>query len=443
MRTFSRATEMTGIAAIAVIALLWSSQSVSAYTPSPIVPTLLERAKSDKDLTELMVSVRRELHRKPEVMYKEFETSKVIQRELERLGIPFVAGIGGTGVVATIGTGEAPVVGLRADMDALPLDEESEVPFKSEHDGRMHACGHDIHVTMLLGAASMLREMEKSGDLGRGTVKLCFQPAEEGGAGALHIRKHLESGKHPLQSMFGFHVWPGLETGKVASRQGTIMASAAFFKCFFKGKGTHGAMPHLGRDPVVAASAAIQALQTLVSRTSSPFDSSVVSVTQFKAGEAFNVIPDETMIGGTVRALTEESMRTLIEKATVILENVGRAYGCEVTVDFMEKQHPITPPVVNSEGSHKVASAVGRALLGEENVIVTEPSMAAEDFSYYTQKASCAFVFLGIKNDSKGTGSFPLHHPKFTADEDVMPIGAAYHTALALETLGQAVKHEL
>ena len=403
---------------------------------------LLRNARSDENFRQWLVGVRRELHRKPELMYKEHETSKVIQRELEKLGIPFVAGIGGTGVVATLGNGDGPVVGLRADMDALPIDEDSGVAFRSEHDGRMHACGHDVHVTMLLGAARMLKDLEGSGELGAGTVKFCFQPAEEGGAGAKHIRRHLDGSGVALESMFGFHVWPGLKTGVAASRKGTIMASAAFFKCFFKGKGTHGAMPHLGRDPVVAASAAIQALQTLVSRISSPFDSSVVSVTQFKAGEAFNVIPNETMIGGTVRATTEESMRTLIEEATSVLENVGRAYGCEVTVDFMEQEHPITPPVVNSAGGYGVAERVGKALLGEEGMIEVEPSMAAEDFSYYTQGgAEGAFVFLGISGG--GEGDFPLHHPKFTADEEVLPIGAAFHTALALDVLGNRDKAEL
>jgi len=257
----------------------------------------------------------------------------------------------------------------------------------------------------------------------------------------LHMRKYLDEAGVQLKSMFGFHVWPNLATGKVATRRGTIMASAAFFKCFFKGKGTHGAMPHLGTDPVVAASAAIQALQTLVSRTSSPFDSSVVSVTQFKAGEALNVIPDKTMIGGTVRAMTEETMRNLIERATMIMESIGKAHGCEVVVDFMEKDHPVTPPVVNSKASHELVSSVGKALLGEDSVIETEPSMAAEDFSYYTQNNDGAFTFLGIQGGADGT--FPLHHPKFTADENVLPIGVAFHTALALSSLGENTKSEL
>ena len=326
--------------------------------------------------------MRRELHSKPELMYEEVETSKIIQRELKKLDIPFTSGIGKTGVIGVIGTGEEPVIALRADIDALPLEEESGVPFRSQHPGRMHACGHDIHTTMLLGAGRLLKKLESSGELGKGTIKLAFQPAEEGGAGALHIREHLKD----IKAIYGFHIWPGVPTGTVASRSGTIMASAAFFKCFFKGKGTHGAMPHLGRDPVVAASAAIQALQTLVSRRTSPLDSSVVSVTQFKAGEAYNVIPDEVMIGGTMRALTEDAMELLVEGARGMVESIGAGYGMTTTCDFMEDVHPITPPVVNSKEAFHFATEVGRMMLGEEKVIETEPTMGAEDFSYYTQK---------------------------------------------------------
>lgn len=420
-----------------LLALAASVARASAEAPPAIdkafVSGLLESAKADKDFREWMLSVRRELHSKPELMYEEVETSKIIQRELKKLDIPFTSGIGKTGVIGVIGTGEEPVIALRADIDALPLEEESGVPFRSQHPGRMHACGHDIHTTMLLGAGRLLKKLESSGDLGKGTIKLAFQPAEEGGAGALHIREHLKD----IKAIYGFHIWPGVPTGTVASRSGTIMASAAFFKCFFKGKGTHGAMPHLGRDPVVAASAAIQALQTLVSRRTSPLDSSVVSVTQFKAGEAYNVIPDEVMIGGTMRALTEDAMELLVEGARGMVESIGAGYGMTTTCDFMEDVHPITPPVVNSKEAFHFATEVGRMMLGEENVIETEPTMGAEDFSYYTQKADGAFIFLG------GGGEYPLHHPKFYADEEVLPIGAAYHTALAVSSMVQEGKNEL
>jgi len=420
-----------------LLALAASVARASAEAPPAIdkafVSGLLESAKADKDFREWMLSVRRELHSKPELMYEEVETSKIIQRELKKLDIPFTSGIGKTGVIGVIGTGEEPVIALRADIDALPLEEESGVPFRSQHPGRMHACGHDIHTTMLLGAGRLLKKLESSGELGKGTIKLAFQPAEEGGAGALHIREHLKD----IKAIYGFHIWPGVPTGTVASRSGTIMASAAFFKCFFKGKGTHGAMPHLGRDPVVAASAAIQALQTLVSRRTSPLDSSVVSVTQFKAGEAYNVIPDEVMIGGTMRALTEDAMELLVEGARGMVESIGAGYGMTTTCDFMEDVHPITPPVVNSKEAFHFATEVGRMMLGEENVIETEPTMGAEDFSYYTQKADGAFIFLG------GGGEYPLHHPKFYADEEVLPIGAAYHTALAVSSMVQEGKNEL
>ena len=434
-------------AALLLVALCLAAGCAAGAAAPPIdvnaewTQALLATIRADDELVQYMVSIRRELHSIPETMYEEFETGKLIQRELGALGIPFTSGIGKTGIIGTIGSGGGPVVALRTDIDALPLEEEADVAFRSTHPGRMHACGHDVHMTMLLGAARMLKRMEVAGDLGAGTVKLVFQPAEEGGAGARYMLEHLTD----ASAIYGMHVWPSLPTGEVATRVGTIMASAAFFRFTFKGKGTHGAMPHLGRDPVVAAAAAIQSLQTLVSRSTSPFDAAVVSVTKFDAGKAYNVIPDQVTIGGTMRALTEESMAGLFARAEAVVRHVAGAHGCDAIADFMQDEHPVTPPVVNTPAAFERARTIGDALVGAVHVHAdVEPSMAAEDFSYYTQKMEGAFVFLGIRNETLGS-TFPLHHPKFVADENVMPIGAAMHTALAATTLGtkRSAKNEL
>jgi amidohydrolase len=294
--------------------------------------------------TDFLVSTRRTLHRKPELMYQEEETSAVVQRILRELDIPFTSGWavnqnpdvfegpGGYGIVADIGTGQPPCVLLRADMDALPIFERTENvdDFRSENDGKMHACGHDAHVSMLLGAAAVLKSVEASLP---GTVRLIVQAAEEGGAGGKRMREEgiLEMEPRP-QHAFGMHVWPTLPSGSIASRPGPLLAAAERFEVLIAGVGGHAAMPHLTIDPIVTASAIVMNLQTIVSRSISPLESGVCSITMVEAGEAFNIIPASALLRGTVRALSTETLLSLRNRVQHIVETTAATYGCNVTI---------------------------------------------------------------------------------------------------------------
>lgn len=293
--------------------------NASADAASSDLSSILDRAAA---LEPWLVSTRRTLHQFPELYWQEVNTSAYIRRVLDELGISYKYPVARTGVVGTIGSGE-PMVALRADMDALPIKEATGLEFTSRNEGVMHACGHDAHVTMLIGAAKMLKERES--EL-QGTVRLVFQPAEEGGAGGDEMVK--AGALQGAAAAFGMHVWPTIPSGVVATRPGTIMAGAIQFNMRIKGRGGHGAMPHLTHDPVVAASAIVGALQHLVSRVTSPFASSVVSVTRMQGGDAYNVIPDEARLGGTVRTTTNEDMTLLRKRVEEVAASTTAAYGC-------------------------------------------------------------------------------------------------------------------
>jgi IAA-amino acid hydrolase len=399
--------------------------SVPSSPLDPRSSTVLEQAHA---ISDWIVRLRRELHRHPELMYKEFQTSDLVCRELDALGIPYRRHVAVTGVVATIGTGDGPCVALRADMDALPIEEAADVPFRSEVPGVMHACGHDCHTAMLLGAARLLKEREA--EL-RGAVKLVFQPAEEGGAGGKLMCEQgvLENPK--VDRIFGLHVWPFLATGDVGSRSGTLLAAAGQLEITVTGKGGHAAMPHLTVDPVVTAAKIVTELQTVVSREVDPLAPSVVTVATIHGGETNNVIPGEVRLTGTVRSLTSDGLKFLQRRVREIAEHVANGNRCEAKVEFPGNDYPAT---INDAAMWSDIRAISGDMLGKERVVEMAPIMGGEDFAFFGERVPACFVALGTRNEAIGA-TFGVHHPKFLVDEAALPIGTALHVQYALSSL--------
>jgi len=393
------------------------------------------------ELQQEIVTWRRALHAQPELMYQEYKTSAYIKEQLNSMGVAFTAnwskntrqdripGDGGTGIVAEVGSGE-PIVALRTDIDALPIAEETPVPFRSQHEGRMHACGHDGHASMLLGAARLLKNL---GTKVSGTVRLIFQPAEEGGAGAKRMRE--EGVLEGVSRIFGLHLWPDLPSGSIGGRAGVALAAGDFFQLRIVGKGAHGALPHKGIDPVTAAAAAVTSLQTIVSRETDPLEAAVISVTKMNAGDAFNVIPAEVTLGGTFRSLTENGLDFLRKRIVDVVTSIATAHLCSVEgVEFMPDSFA---PTVNDPG-------VWKWLASPETDLNTnlpmhwshDPVMGSEDFGFYMQRVPGAFLFLG---QGTGAGEIPtnvsVHSPMFNMDESVLHLGTALHVHIALRSL--------
>ncbi len=381
-----------------------------------------------KKISDWIIEIRRELHKHPELMYEEFKTSELVRRELDQLDIPYKSPIAKTGVLATIGNGNGPCVALRADMDALPIHEETDVPFRSEIDGKMHACGHDCHTAMLLGAAKILKSKENEIN---GTIKLLFQPAEEGGAGGKLMREEGVLDNPEVERIFGLHVWPQMPTGQIGSREGTFLAATSFLDLTIKGVGGHAAVPHLTKDPVLTSAQVITNLQSIISRELDPLDSGVVSISAIHGGQAANVIPPEVKMLGTLRSLTMEGLLNLQKRVKEIAESVAKAHGCEAIVDYPGNDYP---PTVNDAEMWKFAKEVGTDMLGKENVNDLDAVMGGEDFAYYTQKVKGCFVVLGMQNENINA-IYSVHHPMFKADEDALHIGTALHTVFALKSL--------
>jgi amidohydrolase len=386
---------------------------------------IYERAK---EIQDWIVEIRRELHRHPELQYEEVRTSQKVRDTLDELGISYRSPIAKTGVMAMIGTGEEPCIVLRADMDALPIHEEADIDFRSEVDGKMHACGHDCHTAMLLGAARLLKEQE--GSL-RGTVKLLFQPAEEGGGGGKKMCDEGVLDSPRVSKAFGLHVWPTLPTGTIGSRAGTMLAAAGEFNITVKGQGGHAAMPHFAIDPISTAAKIVVELQTIVSREVDPLDSAVISVTTFHAGSAYNVIPPQAELKGTIRALTIERFGMLKERVQQMSTAIAVANRCEAVVDFPGIDYP---PTVNDAGVWNDVAAMASGLLGAAAVHELPAIMGGEDFAFYSQQVPSCFVGLGVRNEEQGA-TFQVHHPRFKVDEDALPIGSALHTCFAFEHL--------
>jgi len=372
------------------------------------------------------IEVRHHLHANPELSYQEFETSKFVQDKLLSFGIPFRV-IATTGVVGLIKgkNHEKRIVALRADMDALPIHEENNVPYKSTKEGIMHACGHDVHTTCLLGAAKILNETKKDWE---GTVKLIFQPGEEknpGGASYM-IRDGVLENPKP-SAIFAMHVHPGLQLGKMSFRSGKVMASADEIYITVKGKGGHAASPHLCIDPVLIASHLITSLQQVISRNSNPFNPSVLSITSFQGGTTTNVIPEEVKLKGTFRAMDETWRAKAHELITKHATSLVNSMGGEIDL-LIDKGYPA---VFNNEQLHEVAKNAAMDFIGKENVEETELRMGAEDFGYYAQQIPACFYRVGVMNKEKGITS-GVHTPTFNIDEDAIETGMGFMTWLGV-----------
>ena len=388
----------------------------------------LKIKEESKTISDWIVKIRRELHEHPELMYEEFRTSELIRRELDRLDIQYIHPIAETGVLASIGNGKGPCVALRADMDALPIHEETNVPFKSKIDGKMHACGHDCHVSMLLGAAKLLKDKESEIN---GTIKLLFQPAEEGGAGGKLMREEGALENPEVERIFGLHVWPQMPSGQIGSREGTFLAATSSLSLTVKGVGGHAAVPQLTKDSVLTSARIITNLQSIISRELDPLESGVVSITVINGGNASNVIPSEVKVKGTLRSLTMDGLKELQKRVKEISEGIAQTHGCEAIVEYVGNDYP---PTVNDSEMWKFAKNIGIELLGDDNVSDLDAVMGGEDFAYYTEKVKGCFVVLGMNNPDIDA-TYSVHHPMFKADEDALHIGTALHTIFALKSL--------
>jgi amidohydrolase len=386
--------------------------------PMPLIADIV--ARQDE-----LTGWRRRLHAYPETAFEEHETAAFVAGLLREFGAEVSEGIARTGVVGTIVNGDGPAIGLRADLDALPIPERNTFPHRSTRDGKMHACGHDGHTVMLLAAA---RHLAQTGDF-RGTVRFIFQPAEENEAGG---RAMVEEGlfrRFPVDAVYGLHNWPGLEEGRIAVRAGPIMAACDLFEIEVNGRGCHGGMPHLGSDVIVAAASLLSALQTVVSRSVDPLQSAVLSVTQFHAGETWNVLPERAVLRGTTRAFSPAVQDALESAIRRIATHVAKAHDCTARVDY-RRQYPAT---INSAEESERAARSAMTVVGPERVVRTaDPSMGAEDFAYMLAERPGCYVWLGSGRGQPGPG---LHHPRYDFNDRILPIGASYWVVLVEQEL--------
>ncbi|MEB9669244.1 MULTISPECIES: M20 peptidase aminoacylase family protein [Bacillus cereus group] len=374
-----------------------------------------------EQLTETLISIRRNLHEHPELSYEEFETTKAIKNWLEEKNITIIHSNLETGVIAEIsGNSNGPLIAIRADIDALPIQEETNLPYASKIHGRMHACGHDFHTAAIIGAAYLLKEKESSLS---GTVRFIFQPAEESSNGACKV---IEAGHlRGVQAIFGMHNKPDLPVGTIGIKDGPLMAGVDRFEIEIHGVGTHAAVPDAGVDPIVASSQIVMALQTIVSRNISSSHNAVVSVTNIHSGNTWNVIPEKATLEGTVRTFQNETREKIPELMKRIIQGVSDALGVKTEFRFYAG-----PPAVHNDTSlTNLSTQVAETM--NLNIVSPTPSMAGEDFSFYQQEIPGSFVFMGT------SGTHEWHHPAFTVDERALPVSAEYFALLAERALKQ------
>ena len=385
-----------------------------------------------------IAAVRRDIHAHPELCFKEERTADVIAAKLTEWGIPIHRGLGTTGVVGIVhgrdGGACGRAVGLRADIDALPMQEFNTFDHASKYPGKMHACGHDGHTAMLLAAAQYFSKPEHR-DFD-GTVYLIFQPAEEGGGGAREMIKEGLFERFPMQAVFGMHNWPGMAAGCFAVSPGPVMASSNEFKITIRGKGSHGAMPHLGIDPVPVACQMVQAFQTIISRNKKPIEAGVISVTMIQAGEATNVVPDFCVLQGTVRTFSVELLDMIERRMRQVAEHTCAAFEARCEFEFVRNY----PPTINSVAEAEFARQVMIGIVGEQNVLPQEPTGGAEDFSFMLQAKPGAYVFIangdGDHRDmGHGAGPCTLHNPSYDFNDALIPLGGTYWVELARQWL--------
>jgi amidohydrolase len=364
---------------------------------------------------------RHDLHAHPETAFAENRTADFIASKLQSFGIEVQRGLAGTGVVGLLSNGEGPMIGLRAEMDALPIQEQNDFSHRSTHAKCMHACGHDGHMVMLLGAARLLAERRRF----RGKVAFIFQPAEENeGGGRVMVEQGLFE-RFPIEAVYGLHNWPGLLLGKIAVRSGPLMAAFDTFELIIHGCGTHGGMPHMGIDPIVVAAHVVTAWQTITSRNVDPIDASVVSVTQIHAGDTWNVIPKNVVMRGTTRSFRDETRDLIEERLRTLAEGVCLGFGVRCELNY-QRRYPAT---VNTPDEAKHAMKAAITVVGEENVDANPtPSMAAEDFSYMLREKPGCYVWLG---NGPTEGGCSLHSPTYDFNDAALATGVSYWVRLA------------
>ena len=376
--------------------------------------------KEIQKISEHIYSYRRDFHQYPELSFQEYRTAETISKHLESFGIEHRTGVGKTGVVGEIVFGDGPTVALRADMDALPIQEVGDLKYKSKNEGVMHACGHDGHMAILLGAANALSKNKK---LKKGKVRFIFQPAEEGSGGARYMIK--DGCLDQVDEIYGLHLWNYQPVGEIGVKNGPIMAAADMFDIIIKGKGGHGATPQGTVDAIVVASNLITMLQTIVSRNTNPLDNTVVTIGEINGGQNFNVIADEVRLTGTTRAYTENNRNMIKKRMQDIIDGVSKSFGAEIVLKYKEGY----PPTVNHEDPTKLILEASSMVVGK-GAGYPYLSMGGEDFSYYLQKVPGCFFFVGSAPDKNNILSTPHHCSHFDIDERSLLIGASVYVNL-------------